>query len=412
MDSNERKEQMPPGFWLYDLYELRCAADPLAFLASQVGTVNPRPSGWHNTLIQFPKKILTRLLAWYTRPVRHFETSASQTLKEIICALESFSANMIALERRIALAENRIAITTESMRKQLDLLHDQVNALVTAQKTTNPDTSAERSAIELGNRDHENLPLCADAGRGIDRTGYIIGLFGSGRLFVCAAMLQNVGERAQYFRNVIELHPGPTSMIYTGHATMKYFCRGQSPPAIMRGILEAKRSRFADLIFIYRHPLDSLLTNWIWWRIFNRENRMILGISDVYKNIDDLCADLEQNFLEFKTFAEGDPGFFAIARNQPFLSFQQFVEETELHLQSATIALRFEDFIIDPVKEFSKILQVMSIDFVPDRLRIAPPRTKAFGYSAVAERVPRFREFIHGLDSDTRKRIERIGYST
>ena len=75
--------------------------------------------------------------------------------------------------------------------------------------------------------------------------------------------------------------------------------------------MEAVRSGFADLIFVYRHPLDSLLTNWVWWRTVHSREQVDSGISQVYKNTDDLCADLEQNFLEFKAFAEGDPDFFA-----------------------------------------------------------------------------------------------------
>jgi len=42
--------------------------------------------------------------------------------------------------------------------------------------------------------------------------------------------MQNIGERVQYFREVghrIRLHPGPTSRIYSGHATMKHV---SSPP--------------------------------------------------------------------------------------------------------------------------------------------------------------------------------------
>jgi hypothetical protein len=56
-----------------------------------------------------------------------------------------------------------------------------------------------------------------------------------------------------------------------------------------------------------------------------------------------------QNFFEFKAFAKGDPDFFsAIPGDPPFLSFPEFVEEIELFLQSATLTLRLEDFMIDP----------------------------------------------------------------
>jgi hypothetical protein len=191
---------------------------------------------------------------------------------------------------------------------------------------------------------------------------------------------------------------------------MKHVSRAQALPAVTSRILESVRSGFADLIFVYRHPLDSLLTNWIWWRTYISDNRTVPGISHVYKNRDDLSTDLEEDFFEFKNFAEGDPDFFAALPGPRFLSFPEFVEETELFLQSATLSLRLEDFMIDPLKEFSKIVEVMSVDLDLSRLRLALPAAKPYGYLAVKERVPRFREFIIGLNADTKSRIENIGY--
>jgi hypothetical protein len=243
-----------------------------------------------------------------------------------------------------------------------------------------------------------------------DRTAYVIGLLGSGRSYIAQLLVQNIGERANYLKEYVRFHPGPTSMIYTGHATIRHVSRGQVLPGVTSRMLEAVRSGFADLIFVYRHPLDSLLTNWVWWRALNRDNITISGISQVYKNTDDLCADLERNFLEFKAFAESDPAFWATVRGRRFLSFPEFIEETELYLSSSTLALRFEDFMIDPLKEFSKIVEVMSVDLDLSRLRVAPPRTKPYGYLAVKEKVPRFKNFIEGLNVETKRRIEKIGY--
>jgi hypothetical protein len=246
-----------------------------------------------------------------------------------------------------------------------------------------------------------------------DRTAYVIGLFGSGRCYIVELMLQNIGKRAEYFRDCIRFHPGPTSMIYSGHTTMRhvsYFHFLQGPASTGR-ILGAVRSGFADLIFVYRHPLDSLLTNWVWWRTYLRDDIKISGIAQVYKDTADLCVDLEQNFLEFKAFAEGNPDFFAACPGRRFLSFAEFVQETELFVQSATLTLRFEDFTIDPFKEFSKIVEVMSIDLDLGRLRVGPPTTKPYRYRVVREKVPQFRSFIDGLDAETKGRIERLGYN-
>jgi hypothetical protein len=243
-----------------------------------------------------------------------------------------------------------------------------------------------------------------------DRTAYVIGLFGTGRWYIGELIQQHIGERAKYFRWEIRVRSVPTSMIYCEHATIKYVSRKQTLPAVTSRILETVRSGFADLIFVCRHPLDSLLTNWVWWRKYLRDNTMFDTISGVYKNTDDLCADLEQNFLEFKAFADGDPAYWAAAPGPRFLSFPEFVEETELYLQSATLTLRFEDFMIDPLKEFSKIVEVMSVDLDLSRLRVAPPSTKPYRYLAVKEKVPRFTDFVNGLDAETKRRIEKIGY--
>ena len=199
-------------------------------------------------------------------------------------------------------------------------------------------------------------------------------------------------------------------MIYSGHATIKYASRGQLLPAETSRILDAVRSGFANSIFVYRHPLDSLLTNWIYWWTRVRDNKGIF-VSLAYKNTDDLCADLERYFDQFKAFADGDPDFFAAAPGRPFLSIQEFVEETELHLQHHTLTLRFEDFMIDPSREFSKIARVMSVDLDLSSLHVDPPKTMPYRFLAVREKVPRFRNFIDGLDAETKRRIEKIGYT-
>jgi hypothetical protein len=245
---------------------------------------------------------------------------------------------------------------------------------------------------------------------GTDRTAYIIGLFGTGRLYLYELMLQHIGERAKYLTTTIRLHRGPTSMIYSAHATLKYVSRAQALPAVTRRILEAVRARFADSIFIYRHPLDSLITNWVFWRTCLRIGTGQV-VAQIYQNTDDLCADLEKNFAEFESFAAGDPAFFAASPGPRFLSFREFVEETELHLQSASLTLRLEDFSVNPAREFSRIATVMSIDLGVNGSPISPPTTAPYRYLEMQRKVPRLRSFIHRLDAETRRRIEAFGYS-
>jgi hypothetical protein len=380
----------------FNFSELRHALAVVENCRQAVGVVNPRPAGLHNRLLQWVKKSVARSLGWYTRPLQDLNAALARSLTEMYSALEFISANTVALDQRLA-------------HDQILLLHDQVRALIAIENIA----VEEAPPIVVDVRDQEDgvdLRYQPETRVGDDRTLYVLGLFGSGRVYIQDLILQNIGLRAKYFRDVIRLYPCPTSMICSGHVTMKYVSRAQAMPAIMYRILEAVRNRFADTVFVYRHPLDSLLTNWVYWRTYVRDRREVGGIYEVYTSYDDLCADLDRDFFEFKAFAEGDLDFYAGLTGPRFLSFSEFVEESALHFQSASLALRLEDFTIDPIREFSKIVELMGANLDLSGLQIPLPRSKSFGYRAAKEKVPRFRNFINRLNLETRKRMEKIGY--
>jgi hypothetical protein len=372
------------GWQLSDYDELRRITAGLNSLRNAVGAINPRPPGWHNRLIQLTKRTLARALAWYTRPLREFDSSVTRSLEELVSALDRFAMN----------------VADQSSRN--DAIMEQLSMNVVA-------LEGRMAYLERRFADRQTPAVRVDAGAEIHKTAYILGLFGTGRRYINELLLQNLGERVRYFRDTIHLHPGPTPMIYSGHATIKYISRAQELPAVMNSIMGSVRAGFADAIFIYRHPLDSLLTNWVWWRSFLHDNRSVSGIAEVYPNVDGLCADLGRNFGDFQALADGNPEFFAASPGQRFLSFAEYVEETELHLQAAPLALRLEDFMTDPLREFSKVAAVLSLDLAAGS-NIPPPRSKPYGYLAVRDKVPRFRNFIRELDAETKGRIERIGY--
>ena len=72
--------------------------------------------------------------------------------------------------------------------------------------------------------------------------------------------------------------------------------------------------------------------------------------------------------------------------------------------------MRLEEFMIDPSTEFARIVEMMSVDLDLSRLCVASPRTRPYGYLAVQDKVPRFRNFINELNEETKRRIEKIGY--
>ena len=248
---------------------------------------------------------------------------------------------------------------------------------------------------------------------GNHRTAYVIGLYGSGRDYIGGLIKQHIGERAKYFSSVggsIRLRRVQTSMIYSGHATLKYPSIGQAAPAVGRRLVEAARSGLVDLIFICRNPLDSLLSNWIWGRQINRGCKLPGYVSEIYKNADHLCEELEQNFSDFEAFSQGDPYWFMGGRRPRFLSFVEFVEETYLFLQSAPLTLRLEDFMIDPLTQFSKIVEAMRVDIDLSGLAVAAPKTRCYRYLDLRQRVSRFRDFVDGLDPYTKSRLNKLGY--
>jgi hypothetical protein len=384
-----------------DFDELRRAVAALEGLNSAVGAANPRPPGWHNDLIQLIKKLLARALAWRTRPQHEFNSAVSRSLNEVVSALDLVSQDIVAAEERLDRFNHRNLTAIRSIEEELESLQDQIKMLVSLQKIASleaPDGGTEADRVPA-------------APSGKYRTAYVIGLFGTGRRYINELIQQNLGPRAKFFRDTIRLHSGPTPLIYSGHATIKHVSSFlQYPPEVTSRILEAVGAGFADLIFVYRHPVDSLLTNWIWWTTYIRENRMISGISQVFKNSDDLCAYLENNFFDFEAFAAGDPDFYAGVTGTRFLSFPEFVEETGLLREAATLALRLEDFMTDPLREFSRIAQLMSVDADLSRSNLPRPRTRPYGYLAVKERVPRFGSFIDNLSAETKATIEKLGY--
>lgn len=272
-----------------------------------------------------------------------------------------------------------------------------------------PDFTSDDLEFRLANR-HDDISDTASVHFGDDRTAYLIGLWGSGRHYIKNLVRRNIGERAVHFREAIVLQPGPTSMIYNGHSTVKHVSRGHRLPIVTSRLFESVRLGFADLIFFYRHPLDSLLTNWVCWR--TATHGRMLPISDVYRSTDDLCADVEQNFSGLKALAGGDPNFLAeLPKGRRFMSLSEFVEEMTLFVPRATLALRVEDFSVDPVREFSKIVDVMSADVDVSRLQLDPPKSQPYRYLAVKEKVPQFRDLIDELDAETKRRIEKLGYA-
>src|ERR1700691_4496170 len=133
----ERGSKPQAGYCVrpYDFEELRRALAVVENRRKAVGVVNPRSPGWRNNLLQFAKKAFARSLDWYTRPLQEFNASVTQSLTEIYSALEHLSANLVALDEKLA-------------RQHLELLHEQVRALVSLENQREPLANAAEATSE------------------------------------------------------------------------------------------------------------------------------------------------------------------------------------------------------------------------------------------------------------------------
>ena len=308
----------------------------------------------------------------------------------------------IDLEGRVALSERRRVNAFSSIEEELEILQDQIKALVSLQKIANLEVPAGRMDANL---EHAAPGKCQSS-------LYVIGLFGTGRRYINRLIIAEHGRRGQVFPGYdLSACRSNTSDLQRPchHQTRSFFpsvpAGGDEPyPGSSRIGICGFDLRLSSSPRFVADQLDLVAD------LHSRKQNDRTGVSQVFKNPDDLCDYLDQNFFEFEAFAEGDPDYYAAVPGPRFLSFQEFVEETCLLRQSATLALRLEDFMIDPLREFSRLAQVMSVDLDLSELRLACPRTRLYGHLMVRDKVPRFRSFIDRLNAETRARIEKIGY--
>ena len=154
---------------LYDFDEVRRGAAALEGLRIAVGVVNPRPPGWRNHPMQVVKKLLARVLNWYTQPLYEFNVSVSRSLEEVVWAVEHMIMNLVSLDHRslnlalerlsvdivdlegqLAQLEKRSATVAEPMQDRLALLHRQVKMLVDLQKNSSLYVDTGRGMLRYG----------------------------------------------------------------------------------------------------------------------------------------------------------------------------------------------------------------------------------------------------------------------
>jgi len=100
----------PAGRELEQLLELVQSAH------KRVGTINPRPAGLRNSLIQGFKKIMRRALSWYTRPLVDFQNSTIRYLYKTAQILDARQSRAAEIEKKV----ESLARTLDDLRRLLE----------------------------------------------------------------------------------------------------------------------------------------------------------------------------------------------------------------------------------------------------------------------------------------------------
>ena len=132
----------PGGVALPDLMPLLHARDAAEGKVASIGTVNPRPPGALNSLIQLLKRLAARLLDWHVREQVEFNRSVVRALS---ATLEALDENNRALAELHGVLQQRLAQLEISFRDLTRRQHEEFRL------------SAERSALEIQQRLWQDL---------------------------------------------------------------------------------------------------------------------------------------------------------------------------------------------------------------------------------------------------------------
>ena len=123
-DGPVSKPQAAACVWLhdFDFDELRSAVAAIARDANAVGNVGPQSSGWHNSLNQRLKKLMSRMLAWYTQALREFGLSLVRPIDILTSSIGRLRTNLQTMDERLPQLERDNATIASSLRQCMELL--------------------------------------------------------------------------------------------------------------------------------------------------------------------------------------------------------------------------------------------------------------------------------------------------
>ncbi|OAH08972.1 hypothetical protein pfor_3c0292 [Rhodobacteraceae bacterium SB2] len=241
----------------------------------------------------------------------------------------------------------------------------------------------------------------------------IIGLFGTGRTYFSHAFLNNSTLAPLYQEGLASCGHYPRhSVICSGHATLKNPSSFQMAPDQTHELLLCPlHDGFHSILFITRHPVDALFSNWAWWRRFCDTGMPHNGaVKQVFGNNRGLIEDIQSNKTAFLKFmAEGrvpwpqsysSSKIGSIFRDykksgcDKFLSFEQMLDESLAWMDiPGVVSLKFED-IHEHLETVSDTITNLLTRRPWGSLTLELPLSTAFNYRQIFEDYPEIQSLV------------------
>jgi hypothetical protein len=251
-----------------------------------------------------------------------------------------------------------------------------------------------------------------------ERSLIIVGLFGTGRTYFSDQILQHPLTGPIYQEGLascgyFEQH----KLICSGHATLKHSSSFQMEPyETAKRLISPLRQGHHNILFILRHPFDSLFSNWAWWRRYC-ESRVphkdaLIG---VFGGNDGIAEDIRFHRDAFAAFLT--EGKVPVFDSQPcpedrFLSLEAMLEESMLWLEIQEVTtLHFEQLHQDLGLVTQKIRQIIFPSGASE-FSMKVPNSKPYNFRTIFQEHPDIKLLVKSFCSkDIIEKIRILGYS-
>lgn len=245
----------------------------------------------------------------------------------------------------------------------------------------------------------------------------VIGLFGTGRTYFSNAFLSNstlapLLQEGLASCGVYASH----SVICTGHATLKHSSSFQmEPDQTDKLLLCPLRDGFHCILFVTRHPVDSLFSNWAWWRRFCDTGIPHHGaVKEVFGGNRGLIEDIRSNkkaFLKFMTEGRVPSRPNYPAEVYRFLSFEQALDESLAWMGvPGVVSIMFEG-IHDHLDKVSDTITTLLARRRWGSLILELPVSSAFNYRQIFGDYPDIKSLVcDGIGRESSDKLTRMGY--